>query len=68
LVQLYQLEMNGGTKSLRLVPKLTPTHIYLNGFKTMSVKLAAQLFSHSVAAGNNHMSELVFVNKLFLTV
>jgi hypothetical protein len=46
--------MNGGTKSLRLVPKLTPTHIYLNGFKTMSVKLAAQLLSHSVAAGNNH--------------
>lgn len=48
----FELESAGGNERLQLAPKLTAAHIYLQGFKTMSVRLAAQLMSHSCAAGN----------------
>ena len=35
---------------LRFVPKLTRSHIELNAFKRMNVKLATQVLSHSVAS------------------
>ena len=34
-----------------MAPKLTERHIYLPPFTNMRVKLATQVFSHSVAAG-----------------
>lgn len=37
----------------RIAPKLTYNHVYAKGLATMKVKLAAQTFSHSVAAGLN---------------
>lgn len=49
--QLYKLEAAAGTTHLRLAPKLTLSHVFLTLCKTMSVKLAAQIFSQSVAAG-----------------
>ena len=36
---------------IRVAPKLTDRHLNLNGFLKMKVKLASQVFSHSVAAG-----------------
>ena len=36
---------------IRMAPKLTERHIHLPPFTNMSVKLATQVFSHSVAAG-----------------
>lgn len=36
---------------IRVSPKITDKHINPNGFSKMKVKLAAQVFSHSVAAG-----------------
>lgn len=39
------------SKSLRLVPRLSSKHVFLGLGKKMSVKLAAQVFSHSVYAG-----------------
>lgn len=39
--------------SLRLAPKLTDDHIYPSAFKKMKVKLAAQLFSNTVASALN---------------
>lgn len=36
-------------KQYRLAPRLTDEHIYPNNFKKMKVKLASQIFSHSVA-------------------
>jgi hypothetical protein len=38
-------------RSLRFTPKLTRTHICPGPFDKLKVQLAAQLFSHSVAAG-----------------
>ena len=38
-------------RSLRLVPRLTAKHIFLGLGKKMSVRLAVQVFSHSVHAG-----------------
>jgi hypothetical protein len=38
-------------RSLRFAPKLTRTHICPGPFDKLKVQLAAQLFSHSVAAG-----------------
>ena len=38
-------------QAIRTAPKLTERHINPNGFMKMRVKLAAQIFSHSVAAG-----------------
>ena len=35
----------------RCAPKLTDNHIYARGLSSMKVKLAAQIFSHTVAAG-----------------
>lgn len=37
--------------SVRMCPKLTQKHIELTNFSKMRVRLAAQIFSHSVAAG-----------------
>lgn len=37
--------------SVTLAPKLTKNHIYLKPFSSMRVKLATQIFSHSIAAG-----------------
>ena len=39
------------SQSLRVVPKLTKTHISPNNFQRMNVKLAVQLFSNSTADG-----------------
>lgn len=36
---------------IRMAPKLTERHIHLPPFTNMRVKLATQVFSHSVAAG-----------------
>ena len=36
-------------QKLRLAPKLKFSHVLLSGFKEMNVRLAAQVFSHSVA-------------------
>jgi hypothetical protein len=38
---------------LKLAPKLTEKHLNLPPFAAMRVRLAAQIFSHSVAAGMN---------------
>eukprot|EP00795_Rhopilema_esculentum_P015685 gene15685-6975_t len=38
-------------QAIRTAPKLTERHINPSGFMKMRVKLAAQIFSHSVAAG-----------------
>ena len=38
-------------QAIRTAPKLTERHINPNGFMKMRVKLADQIFSHSVAAG-----------------
>lgn len=46
--QFYDYDKN---KKIRLAPKLTDEHIEVSAFKTMSVPLAAQVFSHTVAAG-----------------
>jgi len=47
---LLQHDLNP-TTGLRAVPKLTEMHIWPNNFQKMSVRIAAQLFSNSVAAG-----------------
>jgi len=38
-------------QQLRLAPKLKLSHVLMNGFKKMNVRLAAQILSHSVAVG-----------------
>lgn len=38
------------TSKARLMPKLSDNHFQLNGFKSMSVKLAVQVLSHSVSS------------------
>lgn len=42
---------NDKTKQYKLAPKLTNDHIFPNNFQKMKVKLASQVFSHSVATG-----------------
>ncbi|KAK7465210.1 hypothetical protein BaRGS_00037614, partial [Batillaria attramentaria] len=44
--------------AVRLAPKLTDTHLNLPPFSPMSVKLAAQVLSHSVAAGVSTLVQL----------
>ena len=44
--------------SIRIAPKLTDKHITLPPFATMTVNLAAQILSHSVAAGINTLCSL----------
>ena len=51
LVKLYHVDAMNGAVGLRLAPKLTMSHIYLTLSKTMNVRLAAQLLSHSTSAG-----------------
>ena len=46
------------SSEIRMAPKLTDDHIELPPFKPMRVNLAAQVFSHSVAAGIFAMSKL----------
>ena len=43
---------------IRMAPKLTKKHIIIPPFKGMSVKLATQIFSHSVAAGISTLCSL----------
>ena len=40
-------------QALKLAPKITDKHLNLPPFAGMRVRLAAQVFSHSVAAGTN---------------
>lgn len=47
---LLALDLNPST-GLRAVPKLTQKHVHPNNFQKMSVRIAAQLFSKSVADG-----------------
>ena len=62
----YPIQFNGGVakwehvecfydrdsqQKIRLAPKLKLVHLLLNNFKKMNVKLAAQVLSHSAAAG-----------------
>jgi hypothetical protein len=46
--KLFDLD---SSHKLRLTPKLKLSHILLNGFKEMNVRLAAQVLSHSVGVG-----------------
>ena len=46
------------TMSIRMAPKLTGRHIELSPFSNMRVNLAAQVLSHSVAAGMNTLTTL----------
>lgn len=46
--------------SIRLAPKLTDKHVELPPFSAMKVNLAAQILSHSVAAGINTLANLGF--------
>ena len=46
----YQFDKN---LELRMARKLTHKHLYLPAFSSMSVRLAAQVFSNSVAVGIN---------------
>jgi hypothetical protein len=47
--KLFELDSNSTTT--RAVPKLSPAHIKPSNFQKMNVALAAQVLSHSVAAG-----------------
>lgn len=44
---VYELDKN---KTIRALPKLTESHIFPTTFQRMNVKLAMQVFSHSVAS------------------
>lgn len=50
LETMYQYEK---LKAYRLAPRLTDEHIYPNNFQKMKVKLASQIFSHSVTVALN---------------
>ena len=47
--------------SIRMAPKLTDRHIILPPFSAMCVNLAAQILSHSVAAGINTLCALNYL-------
>jgi hypothetical protein len=55
VVQFYDFDKEGGIK---MAPKLTDNHINLPMFTKMRVNLAAQVLSHSVAAGMSTMQRL----------
>lgn len=46
LEDMYKLDK---TKQFRLTPRLTDSHLYPTNFQKMKVRLASQVFSHSVA-------------------
>lgn len=48
VVSFYNFDKDG---TVRMAPKLTNNHIFLRPFASMRVNLAAQVLSHSVAAG-----------------
>ena len=48
---IRQFYLKDSNSKYRCAPKLTAAHVYARGLGTMKVKLAAQVFSHSVAAG-----------------
>ena len=52
----YNLDKDGG--GIRLAPKLTANHIDIKPFAAMRVNLAAQVLSHSVAAGIYTLADL----------
>ncbi len=54
VVDFYEAD---STKPIRLAPKLTLNHIEIPPFKNLRVHLAAQVLSHSVAAGMMFMSQ-----------
>eukprot|EP00795_Rhopilema_esculentum_P017042 gene17042-8551_t len=45
-----QIDQKDQELPIRVAPKLTDTHLNLNGFLKMKVKLASKVFRHSVAA------------------
>jgi hypothetical protein len=51
VVRFFKLEQEAGTTGVRAAPKLSDKHLNLGPFAKMSVKLAKQVFSHSVKAG-----------------
>ena len=55
VVNFYNFDRRGGIK---MAPKLTEQHIYLPMFTKMRVRLAAQVLSHSVAAGITTLARL----------
>ncbi|XP_071499561.1 uncharacterized protein [Diadema antillarum] len=54
LIQLYEWD---SSSDLRLLPRLTPEHLYLNPSLRMRVKLATQVLSQSVANAFKLMSQ-----------
>lgn len=57
---LYEYD---SARQIRMVPKLTEKHISLPIFSTMSVPLAAQVMSHSVAAAMSFLADLGILPK-----
>ena len=55
IVKFYKFDQEG---PIRMAPKLTYDHIYLPMFTKMRVNLAAQVLSHSVAAGISTLQRL----------
>lgn len=51
------------TKQFKLAPRLTNEHIYPNNFQKMKVKLASQVFSHSVAVAMHTYIEFDVLSK-----
>lgn len=58
--ELYDIDSK---KKIRMVPKLTAKHVQLPPFSSMSVPLAAQLLSHSVAAALSTLADLGRIEK-----
>ena len=52
------LYMFDSRRQIRMAPKLTSKHINVPPFKTMSVKLATQVLSHTVAASISTLCDL----------
>lgn len=48
-----------------MAPRLTNAHIYLKDYSKMKVKLASQVFSHSVYAGMMTMCQCKILKKEF---
>lgn len=55
VVELYKRDQ---LEKIKLVPKLSDAHVFLPAFSKMKVKLATQVFSHSVACGINLLSSI----------
>lgn len=63
--QIYNNDFN---KPVKICPKITKVHIYPNSFQKMSVKLAVQVFSNSVAGAIQSLIPLnVFEDKEIAT-